>query len=190
MTKSSKNGHMPLIAASTRFSLVKGERIVRSVLTARLRDFQVKLKLLNILTSQIIAWSRSHPSSPNKVVAATNSTVKLLVFKNNIIRLVTSQSAPSNMYLTQNIFKELANPPLYTNPYQNRILPIQNLNLGIEISCYAAVQYCTYMDVDHVPRGGLFLSIHFYTIYGSHENTTVLHNLLVQGKQLVRFEEA
>ncbi|KAH0991588.1 hypothetical protein GBA52_003071 [Prunus armeniaca] len=79
MTKFSKNGHMLLIAASTRYSLVKGERIVRSVLTARLRDFQVKLKLLNILASQIIAWSRSHPSSPNKVVAATNSTVKSLV---------------------------------------------------------------------------------------------------------------
>ncbi|CAB4295061.1 unnamed protein product [Prunus armeniaca] len=67
MTKFSKNGHMLLLAASTRYSSVKGERIVRSVLTARLRDFQ------------IIAWSRSHPSSPNKVVAATNSTVKSLV---------------------------------------------------------------------------------------------------------------
>ena len=33
----SKNKRMPLRAASTRYSLVKGERIVRSVLTARLR---------------------------------------------------------------------------------------------------------------------------------------------------------
>ncbi|KAF7803805.1 Mitochondrial chaperone BCS1 [Senna tora] len=33
----SKNRRMPLLAASTRYSLVKGERIVRSVLTARLR---------------------------------------------------------------------------------------------------------------------------------------------------------
>ena len=30
---------MPVSAASTRYSLVKGERIVRFVLTARLRDF-------------------------------------------------------------------------------------------------------------------------------------------------------
>ena len=33
-----KNGLCRLKAASTRYSLVKGERIVRSVLTARLRD--------------------------------------------------------------------------------------------------------------------------------------------------------
>ena len=37
----SKNRRMPLWAASTRYSLVKGERIVRSVLTARLRVFQL-----------------------------------------------------------------------------------------------------------------------------------------------------
>ncbi|KAK9189983.1 hypothetical protein WN943_018583 [Citrus x changshan-huyou] len=36
----SKNRRMPLSAASTRYSLVKGERIVRSVLTARLREFK------------------------------------------------------------------------------------------------------------------------------------------------------
>ena len=36
---------MPLSAASARYSLVKGERIVRSVLTARLRDFEM-LQLL------------------------------------------------------------------------------------------------------------------------------------------------
>ena len=35
----SKNKRMPLIAARTRYSLVKGERIVRFVLTARLRAF-------------------------------------------------------------------------------------------------------------------------------------------------------
>jgi len=35
----SKNRRMPLSAESTRYSLVKGERIVRSVLTARLRIF-------------------------------------------------------------------------------------------------------------------------------------------------------
>jgi len=35
----SKNRRMPLSAESTRYSLVKGERIVRSVLTARLRTF-------------------------------------------------------------------------------------------------------------------------------------------------------
>lgn len=33
---------MPLSAASTRYSLVKGERIVRSVLTTRLRDQNVQ----------------------------------------------------------------------------------------------------------------------------------------------------
>jgi hypothetical protein len=33
---------MPLFAASTRYSLVKGERIVRFVLTARLRDLPVQ----------------------------------------------------------------------------------------------------------------------------------------------------
>ncbi len=35
----SKNWRTPLYAASTRYSLVKGERIVRTVLTARLRGF-------------------------------------------------------------------------------------------------------------------------------------------------------
>jgi hypothetical protein len=34
---------MPLFAARTRYSLVKGERIVRFVLTARLRDLQEQL---------------------------------------------------------------------------------------------------------------------------------------------------
>jgi hypothetical protein len=34
----SKNSRMPLFAARTRYSLVKGERIVRFVLTAWLRD--------------------------------------------------------------------------------------------------------------------------------------------------------
>ncbi len=33
---------MPLFAASTRYSLVKGERIVRSVLTAWLRDYKTR----------------------------------------------------------------------------------------------------------------------------------------------------
>ena len=36
----SKNRRMPVRAACTRYSLVKGERIVRSVLTARLRAFE------------------------------------------------------------------------------------------------------------------------------------------------------
>ncbi|CAK7336254.1 unnamed protein product [Dovyalis caffra] len=35
-----KNWRMPLFAANTRYSLVKGERIVRSVFTARLRGFE------------------------------------------------------------------------------------------------------------------------------------------------------
>ena len=35
----SKNRRMPVRTACTRYSLVKGERIVRSVLTARLRKF-------------------------------------------------------------------------------------------------------------------------------------------------------
>jgi hypothetical protein len=43
-----KNRRMPLIAARTRYSLVKGKRIVRSVLTARLRDS------VSVLTSLII----------------------------------------------------------------------------------------------------------------------------------------
>jgi hypothetical protein len=38
----SKNRRMPLDVASTRYSLVKGERIVRFVLTARLRDLLSK----------------------------------------------------------------------------------------------------------------------------------------------------
>ena len=38
MRKSSKNRRMPVNAASTRYSLVKGERIVRYGLTARLRE--------------------------------------------------------------------------------------------------------------------------------------------------------
>ena len=36
----SKNRRMLLLAASTRYSLVKGERIVRSVLTAQLRGYK------------------------------------------------------------------------------------------------------------------------------------------------------
>ena len=36
----SKNRRMPVSAASTRYSLVKGERIVRFVLTARLRAYE------------------------------------------------------------------------------------------------------------------------------------------------------
>lgn len=46
--KPSKKLRMPLSAASTRYSLVKGERIVRSVLTARLRElFFCSNRLLN-----------------------------------------------------------------------------------------------------------------------------------------------
>ena len=41
----SKNWRMPLYAASTRYSLVKGERIVRFVLTARLRALSNRLRL-------------------------------------------------------------------------------------------------------------------------------------------------
>ena len=36
----SKNRRMPVCAASARYSLVKGERIVRSVLATRLRKIQ------------------------------------------------------------------------------------------------------------------------------------------------------
>ena len=36
-----KNWRMPLQAVSTRYSLVKGERIIRIVLAARLRDLMV-----------------------------------------------------------------------------------------------------------------------------------------------------
>ena len=42
----SKNKRMPLSAASTRYSLVKGERIVRSVFTARLRWLSRVVRLL------------------------------------------------------------------------------------------------------------------------------------------------
>jgi hypothetical protein len=44
-----KNRRMPLIAARTRYSLVKGERIVRFVLTARLRGLVIVLTYLIIL---------------------------------------------------------------------------------------------------------------------------------------------
>ncbi|KAF7833781.1 Mitochondrial chaperone BCS1 [Senna tora] len=52
MRKSSfKNRRMPLKAASTRYSLVKGERIVRFVLTAWLRDFCTDHASLFIVSS-------------------------------------------------------------------------------------------------------------------------------------------
>ena len=45
----SKNRRMPLFAACTRYSLVKGERIVRFVLTARLRGLLGALAFIFIL---------------------------------------------------------------------------------------------------------------------------------------------
>ena len=49
----SKNRRMPLFAACTRYSLVKGERIVRFVLTARLRDLGRALSFIFIL---VLMW--------------------------------------------------------------------------------------------------------------------------------------
>ncbi|KAJ6876988.1 hypothetical protein NC651_029875 [Populus alba x Populus x berolinensis] len=46
---------MPLSAASTRYSLVKGERIVRSVPTARLRDLRTLFALEVVETAKLLA---------------------------------------------------------------------------------------------------------------------------------------
>ena len=45
---------MPVSAAGTRYSLVKGERIVRSVLTARLRAFNVTTRHLFIHQTRVL----------------------------------------------------------------------------------------------------------------------------------------
>jgi hypothetical protein len=79
----SKNWRMPLFAASTRYSLVKGERIVRSVLTAWLRDLLSK-SLGGLYLSSYTSLSHfSHMGQKHQVIIITVLAVSF--FKKKII---------------------------------------------------------------------------------------------------------
>jgi len=74
---------MPLFAASTRYSLVKGERIVRSVLTAWLRDLLSK-SLGGLYLSSYTSLSHfSHMGQKHQVIIITVLAVSF--FKKKII---------------------------------------------------------------------------------------------------------
>lgn len=82
--KPSKNWRMPLFATRTRYSLVKGERIVRFVLTAWLREFcsVTTLQFYMTTTSNLLVLYR----------CGTLLVASLLISLSNIALFFTSHS--------------------------------------------------------------------------------------------------
>ncbi|KAI5351811.1 hypothetical protein L3X38_004702 [Prunus dulcis] len=89
----------------------------------------------------------------------------------------------TNAFLTQFTFDTATDQNLHYNLTLDITIRNPNKRVGIEYRDIQATAMCGYKTFALLSLGGGILA----PFYQGHENTTVLHNLLVQGKQ---FEEA
>ncbi|KAL6294594.1 hypothetical protein ACE6H2_002736 [Prunus campanulata] len=92
----------------------------------------------------------------------------------------------TNAFLTQFTFDTATDQSLHDNLTLDITITNPNKRVGIEYSDIQATAMCGHKTFALLSLGGGILA----PFYQGHENTTVLQNLLGQGKQLVRFEEA
>ncbi|KAI5352462.1 hypothetical protein L3X38_005353 [Prunus dulcis] len=92
----------------------------------------------------------------------------------------------TNAFLTQFTFDTATDQNLHDNLTIDITITNPNKRVGIEYRDIQATAMCGHKTFAHLSLGGGILA----PFYQGHKNTTILHNLLGQGKQLVRFEEA